>query len=79
MSNDLTITSLQMALDAQFGPTRADAFRRDLERLINSYSVDAALNTADWVLADLLIEQLKVYARVARVARSNLPQNWSTR
>jgi hypothetical protein len=79
MANELTFTSLRMELDARFGPTRADAFRKDLERLINSYSVDAVLNAPDWALADLMIEQLKVYARMARVAQANLPQNWSTR
>lgn len=80
MANDIqTVTAIQVELDARFGPTRADAFRRDLQRLLNCYSVDAALNTADWVLADLLIDQLKVYAKAMRVSRVNVPQNWSTR
>lgn len=45
MANDIqTVTAIQVELDARFGPTRADAFRRDLQRLLNCYSVDAVLS-----------------------------------
>lgn len=36
-------------------------FRKDLERLINSYSIDAMCETPDFILADCLCAQLSLW------------------
>lgn len=45
-------------------------FERDLKGLINSYSMESASNTPDWILANYLIECLKAFDGAVQLRES---------
>lgn len=41
-----------------------ETFRQDLEQLLNRYSIDAYCETPDFILADLICDQLEAIRRM---------------
>ena len=52
-------------------------FKKELEQLLNSYSVDNACNTPDFILAQMLINNIEVYK--AAVMSRDLHIGWRDR
>jgi hypothetical protein len=46
--------------------TQNKKFKQELESLINRYSLENGSDTPDFILAQYLVDCLKVYARIAR-------------
>lgn len=47
------------------------SFAKELAELINRHSIDAELNTPDWILANLVIDGLKTYDRTTRLVEKS--------